>query len=108
MLGINILYQNEGSGISFSDMHHLNDMPNYIIEPIFQIDGFSLSFSGYKGYPKSYFVDEHAVIILEGLIYNKSNEQINILLQAISESCNNKEYNGFRSMARIRQSRLYG
>lgn len=68
---------------SLDDLRH---EPDYFVESLIQDANTLLLFSGYKGYPRQVARDEGLCIVVEGLIYNKSDAEIERQLRAISES----------------------
>jgi len=95
MPGLNLIYE---KGLNRSLVpNSLNDLkhePYYQIEELVDTDNIMAVFSGYEGYPRRIFEYDNSVIFVEGLIYNKSEPEIESSLLAISKAyTENGDYN---------------
>jgi len=87
MPGISIIYKKDlEQSLITESLDDLKHEQKYRVQQLFQNNNFMLAFSGYEGYPKQYFENDDTALLLEGLIYNKTDSQIESLLQAISKS----------------------
>lgn len=87
MPGVSLIYKKKLDQSLISDsLADLKHERNYKVQKLIENDNFIFSFSGYEGYPNQYFEDDDHVIFVEGLIYNKSDSEIERLLKAISKS----------------------
>jgi len=63
------------------------------VKQLLHLDRVDLSLSGYEGYPSQTYDDENAVIIIEGLVYDKSEVEVRALLRQIVDDY---RFEGFR------------
>ncbi len=78
----------------------LNDLkhePYYEIEKLVDTSNTVAVFSGYEGYPRQAYEYDNAVVFVEGLIYNKSESEIESSLRTISKSyVENDDYSNLK------------
>ncbi len=87
MPGLSLIYKKKlDQALVSESLAELKHERNYKIQKFIENDNFILSFSGYEGYPKQYFEDDDYLILIEGLIYNKSDSEIATSLKIISKS----------------------
>jgi asparagine synthase (glutamine-hydrolysing) len=85
MPGISVIYHKNLDRSLISDS--LNDPgQEHKRQKLFENNNFMLALSGSEGYPRQYFEDASTLIFIEGLIYNKSDSEVEGLLKAISKS----------------------
>jgi len=87
MPGLSLVYRrglNRSSALnSLADLKH---EPYYALEKIIDSDNMLSVFSGYEGYPRRTLEYDDSVIFVEGLIYNRSEADIESSLLAISKA----------------------
>jgi len=79
VLGCNTLSTDRVAG-SLQEMQHRD---KYKVVQYFQNDKTVIAFSGYEGYPLQYYEDENVLFFLEGLLYDKTDQEIDGFLRRI-------------------------
>lgn len=87
MPGIHILY-NKNSMINDIDINldYLKHENDYKVNILIKTDHLFIAYSGYEGYPIKYFEKDGVFYCIEGLIYNKTDENIEKDLTNISST----------------------
>lgn len=89
VFGCNTLSRNRVAG----SLQELRYRDHYKVIQFFQNDKTVIAFSGYEGYPLHYYEDENMLFLLEGLVYNKKDQEIDYILRRIAnEYLENKPY----------------
>jgi asparagine synthetase B (glutamine-hydrolysing) len=87
MPGISFIYKKNLEPSLISDsLVDLRHEQTYEVQRVFTSADFVSVFSGYEGYPEQYLDDGDAAVLVEGLIYNKSDSEIERLLKGIAKS----------------------
>jgi hypothetical protein len=98
MPGISIYYNNNNKDLTSLDLNVLNSEKHYSTEVLYKNDDIIIAKTGYDGYPIEYFETQSAIVVIEGLIYNKSEQELKETLSKIvacDESSVNNEINMF-------------
>ncbi|HUV45619.1 MAG TPA: hypothetical protein VMW45_00940 [Dehalococcoidia bacterium] len=82
--------------LALDSLIDLKHEPYYEIEKLIDTNDMISVFSGYEGYPRKVSEYDNTVIFVEGLIYNKSESEIESSLVAISKSYT--ENNDFKTL----------
>jgi asparagine synthase (glutamine-hydrolysing) len=93
MVGISIVFSCDTLapakiGASYRELQNKDD---YKISQFFSKEKAIIGFSGYEGYPLQCYEDKNVLILLEGLIYDKTDSEINIKLRKIAEAYHQRE-----------------
>ena len=95
MPGISLIYKKGLNRSLVADsLADLKHEPYYITEKLIDKNNMMSAFSGYEGYPRRNFEYDNSVIFVEGLIFNKSEPEIESSLLAILKAyTENADYN---------------
>ena len=87
MPGLSLVYRNGlNRSLALNSLTDLKHEPYYVVEKLIDNNNMLSVFSGYEGYPRTTFEYDNSVIFVEGLIYNKSEPEIESSLLAISKA----------------------
>ena len=99
MPGLSLVYRKGlNRSLALNSLIDLKHEPYYVIEKLIDNDNMTSVFSGYEGYPRKVYEYGNTVVSVEGLIYNKSETEIESSLVAISKSYT--ENNDYQTLIR--------
>ena len=88
MPGINAIFSHDplSRPLLGSSLAEFDYREGLTLNDFFTPDNVSITFHGYKGYPSQSFEDKDMVVLIEGLIYNRTDFEIHSALQKIAEA----------------------
>jgi len=95
MPGLSLVYRRDlNRSLALNSLADLKHEPYYVVDKLIDNNNMMSVFSGYEGYPRQTYEYDNTVIFVEGLIYNKSEPEIESSLLAISKAyTENGDYN---------------